>query len=183
LLVLPCLILKIKWVHNLPDKQKEKPEGILRRSEARMAAVKAIYAVEIAWESGEKADPWAVTLGIISSYDESHEDHHFNVRPDEKYLAKIIKGVFENLDSIDLVIERNLSESWSKERIGHVMLALLRASVYEISSFQKIPFKIIINEYINIARGFFNEKEVGFVNGILDKIAREVRDEGGNTGI
>jgi len=155
---------------------KEKPLGILRRSEARMAAVKALYANEISAHGGEKTDPWMITLGIISSYDESDSDHHFEVRPDEKFLAKIISGVFENLEGIDTIIARNLSEGWSAERMGHVMVALLRAAVFELSASQKLPFKVIINEYVDIARAFFNERESGFVNGILDKIAREVRD-------
>ena len=158
------------------DKNKEKPVGILRRSEARMAAVKALYANEINSSVAEDTDPWAITLGIISSYDAEGADHHFKVRPDEKFLAKIIAGVFENLDAIDTIIKRNLSENWSKERMDNVMMALLRSAVFELSSSQKLPFKVIINEYIDIARSFFNDKETAFVNGILDKIAREVRD-------
>lgn len=155
---------------------KEKPIGILRRSEARMAAVKALYATEISASLEEKPDPWEITLGIISSYDEGDIDHHFLVKPDEKFLAKIIAGVFKNIDAIDVIIERNLGESWTKERMSNVMMALLRAAVFELSSSQKLPFKVIINEYLNIAKAFFNEKEAGFVNGILDKIAREVRE-------
>lgn len=160
----------------MPDNEKSIPEGILRKSEARMAAVKAIYAAEINSTSEGKPDPWAVTLGILSSYDQHDIDHHFDVRPDEKFLAKIISGVFENIDDIDIIVERNLGDTWNKERIGSIMIALLRAAVYELSAFQKIPFKVIINEYLNIAKGFFSEKEVGFVNGILNKIAGEVRE-------
>jgi N utilization substance protein B len=155
---------------------KEKPLGILRRSEARMAAVKALYAHNISANFDEKTDPWMVTLGIISSYDDANADHHFKVRPDEKFLAKIISGVFDNLEGIDAIIGRNLAEGWTTERMGNVMVALLRAAVFELSASQKLPFKVIINEYVDIAQAFFNEKESGFVNGILDKISREVRD-------
>lgn len=160
----------------MPDNEKSIPEGILRKSEARMAAVKAIYAAEINSASEEHQDPWAIALGILSSYDEKDVDHHFDVRPDEKFLTKLMAGVFENQDDIDIIIERNLGDGWNKERISSIMLALLRAGVYELSGFPKIPFKVIINEYLNIAKGFFSEKEVGFVNGILNKIASEVRE-------
>lgn len=160
----------------MSDQIKEKPVGILRRSEARMAAVKALYATEISSTLDEKSDPWQITLGIISSYDDSDDEHHFKVRPDEKFLAKIIAGVFENMESIDSIIQRNLGESWTKERMSNVMVALLRVAVYELSASQKLPFKVIINEYLNIAKRFFDEKDTSFVNGILDKIAREVRD-------
>ena len=163
----------------MPDKnigKKERPLGILRRSEARMAAVKALYATEISSYSEEKSDPWAITLGIISSYDDVDADHHFEVRPDEKFLAKIITGVLTNLEAIDSIITRNLVDGWSTERMGHVMVALLRAAVFELSSSQKLPFKVIINEYLDIAHAFFNDKESAFVNGILDKIARELRE-------
>jgi transcription antitermination protein NusB len=160
----------------MPDTKKEKPLGILRRSEARMAAVKALYATVVSTNAEEKPDPWAVTLGVISSYDANDPDHHFEVRPDEKFLAKIISGVVENLEGIDAIILRNLGEGWTYDRMGHVMVALLRAAVFELSASQKLPFKVIINEYVDVARAFFESKEASFVNGILDKIAREVRD-------
>ncbi len=140
-----------------------------------MAAVKAIYAAEINSTPEENLNPWTIALDILSSYDQNDSDHHFSVRPDEKFLTKLIAGVFENLEGIDIIIERNLGDTWSKERIGSVMLALLRAAVYELSGFPRIPFKVIINEYLNVAKGFFSEKEIGFVNGILNKIAGEVR--------
>lgn len=159
----------------MPDK-KVQPEGILRKSEARMAAVKAIYATHINSHDGETPDPWAVTLGVISAYNDDIEEHVFAARPDEKFLAKIIAGVFKDIESIDLIIERNLGEGWGMDRLDQVMLSLLRAAVFELSSLQNLPFKIIINEYLNVSRAFFSDKETGFVNGILDKIAKEVRE-------
>jgi N utilization substance protein B len=159
----------------MPDK-KIQPEGILRKSEARMAAVKAIYATHINSQIDEIPDPWAVTLGVLSTYNDEIEDHIFAARPDEKFLSKIIAGVFGNIEGIDAIIARNLGEGWSMDRLDHVMIALLRAAVFELSSLQKTPFKIIINEYLNISRAFFSDKETGFVNGILDKIAHEVRE-------
>lgn len=159
----------------MPDK-KPQPEGILRRSEARVAAVKAIYATHINSHDDEKPDPWAITLGILTSYGEGDEGHLFAARPDEKFLAKIISGVFANLEALDGIIARNLGEGWNIERLDHVMLALLRSAVFELTSMQNLPFKIIINEYLNVAKAFFTDKETGFVNGILDKIAHEVRE-------
>ncbi len=160
----------------MPDKNKTPDLGILRKSEARMAAVKALYASKIIGDIDDKPDAHALALDILISYDVSDADNHFQVRPDEKFLAKLLAGVLKQQEEIDTIIVRNLSENWSKERMDYVMMGLLRAAVYELSSSPKLPFKIIINEYMNIARAFFNEKESGFVNGILDKIAREVRE-------
>lgn len=161
----------------MTDNKKEKPEGILKKSEARMAAVKALYSADIHSAADEMPDPWALALDIMSSYDDGHEDHKFASMPDKKFLTKLVTGVCENLEAIDFVIKRNLSEKWTKERMGTVMVALLRVAVFELSSLQKIPFKVIINEYVDIAKSFFSDKDSAFVNGILDKIAHEVRGQ------
>lgn len=160
----------------MPDKNKEKPKGILRRSEARMAAVKALYATSLGQDADTKPDPFIITLDILSAYDSGDVDHHFDVRPDEKFLSQLIAGSLQHLPDIDTIITRNLNENWQKERMSQIIMALLRAAVFELSSEKQLPFKIIINEYVNIARGFCNDKEASFVNGILDKIAHEVRE-------
>ncbi len=148
------------------------------KSEARMAAVKALYANGVnqaAVANVEPADPDEVVLDIISCY-EDNEEGLGDIKIDKKFLAKLVRGVLENSDVLDKSISTHLNEKWRLERINPVLKAILQAGVYEIMEFERVPLKVIITEYVYISRSFFDEKEVGFVNGILDKIAHEVRD-------
>jgi N utilization substance protein B len=146
-----------------------------RRSNTRLAAVKALYASEINHKINEKKSPEQLTLEIIGYYHEEEEESG-KVQLDEAFLAAIIKGVCENLADLDNSINKDIGEGWSLERLGPVLRSILRAAVFELMQFEDTPFKVIINEYVNITRGFFDDKEVGFVNGILDKIAHRTRD-------
>ena len=85
---------------------------------------------------------------------------------------KILYGVFENQISIDNKIKEFLDEKWSYSRIDITLRAILRAAVYELLFTPDTPFKVVINEYINIAQSFYSEKEPEFLNAILDKVAK-----------
>ncbi|MCE3232582.1 MAG: nusB [Rickettsiaceae bacterium] len=146
-----------------------------RRTNTRLAAVKALYASEINHKINEKKTPAELTLDIIAYYHEIDKDTKTQL--DESFLASIVKGVCENIQDLDKSINRHIGTGWSLERLGPVMRSILRSAVFELMSFDDTPLKVIINEYVNITRGFFDDKEVGFVNGILDKIGHEVRGE------
>ena len=92
------------------------------------------------------------------------------------FASQLYMGVCEHLDEIDAVIGKN-SDHWKIGRIAKVELAILRLALYEILHRQDIPLKVAINEAIELAKGFGDENSRGFVNGILDAVARAV-DEG-----
>jgi N utilization substance protein B len=142
-----------------------------KRSNTRQASVKALYAAEINHKINENKSPAELTLDIIAYYHENEE----KAKLDEEMLAKMIKGVCENIDTLDNTINRHIGSNWTLERLGPVLRSILRLAVYELMTFEDTPLKVAINEYVNITRGFFDDKEVGFVNGILDKIGHEVR--------
>ncbi len=146
-----------------------------KRTESRFAAIKALYAADINHKIEENKTPAELTLDIISYYHDNDEGLK-NVKLDEEFLAKIVLGVCENISVLNQKIANNLTDGWSMERRGSVLRAILRAGVYELMVFSDTPLKVILNEYVNITREYFDEKEVGFVNGILDKIAHEVRE-------
>ena len=75
---------------------------------------------------------------------------------------------------MDALISEFLAENWEIDRIGVVLRALLHSAAYEII-YSQIPTRTIINEYIEVSRAFFEEKDVKFTNGILDSIAKKVR--------
>ncbi len=154
---------------RLPE-QAHLPDGVNQRVEARIAAIKPLYSNEVSQEKKEAAE---LALDMYSVY-ESNE-YEESIKPDIKFLKELLVGVLERQDALDEKIVPYLQSSWRMERLGAVMCALLRVAVYELMAYEELTIKIIINEYINIARCFFEEKEVRFVNGVLDKVAKEVR--------
>ena len=76
---------------------------------------------------------------------------------------------------IDPLIDDQLATGWRLVRVDSILRAILRAGVCELVDRPDVPVRVVINEYINVARFFFNEDEPRVVNGILDKVARKVR--------
>lgn len=95
-------------------------------------------------------------------------------KADKNHLIKILKGVTKNQKDIDLNINDNLI-GWSLSRIDSVSRAILRSALYELRECNDIPVKVIINEYIEISKSFFEGDEPNFINGILDKISKICR--------
>lgn len=160
-----------------PAAQEHNAQTGGRRSNTRLAAVKALYAHQV----NEKIDilktPSQLALEIIAFYEETEGDNAPVL--DQSFLAELIHGVCEHTDNLDVSISTELAEGWSLERLGPVMRAILRCGVFELMRYNDTPLKVILDEYVSIAQGFFDEKDVGFVNGILDKIAHKVRSDGG----
>lgn len=153
---------------------KEPPYGIQRKTKARLAAVQAVYSHDIAETAKDPAQLLAEAL-LYHTEDEEGKA----VAPDEKFLKKLIFGVFEQQEKIDTLIQQHLGNSWDVTRLGGVMRSLLRVGIFELIENQNLSIKTIINEYLNLSRGFFNEQEVGFVNGILDRIGHKIRSDAG----
>ena len=95
-------------------------------------------------------------------------------KADKNHLIKILKGVTKSQKDIDLNINDNLI-GWSLSRIDSVSRAILRSALYELRECNDIPVKVIINEYIEISKSFFEGEEPNFINGILDKISKIYR--------
>ena len=79
-------------------------------------------------------------------------------------------------NEIDQIIRPSLSDEWTIERLEVILRAILRAGTFELITFAKVPAKVIINEYVNVARAFFDDNKPSLVNGVLDKISRVVRN-------
>ena len=95
-------------------------------------------------------------------------------KADKNHLIKILRGVTKNQKDIDLNINDNLI-GWSLSRIDSVSRAILRSALYELRECNDIPVKVVINEYIEISKSFFEGDEPNFINGILDKISKIYR--------
>ena len=90
--------------------------------------------------------------------------------PDE-YIQTVVSGVLAQKDELDAVIESNL-KAWKKNRLPRVSLAILRMAIYEIMYMDSIPTSVSINEAVELAKIYGEEKDASFVNGLLGSVAR-----------
>ena len=89
-----------------------------------------------------------------------------------EYVKDVANGIKENNEVISSLIEKNLKQGWTIDRISIVDLSLLKLAIYEIN-YIKTPFKIIINEVVNMAKRYGDDKSASFINGILAKIVEQ----------
>ncbi|MDR3285648.1 MAG: transcription antitermination factor NusB [Holosporales bacterium] len=137
-------------------------KGSLRRA-ARLAAVQLLYQIE--QSEIETTDAFAEFEKSIDL--EKNNEKKNKIKVDFDFLRKILNGAKQRKNEIDKCIQKYLAKKWSIEKLPLILKAILQLSLYEIF-FEKIPRPVVINEYIEITREFFQEPEVAFVNGFLD---------------
>lgn len=140
------------------------------RAAARLAAVQALYQHEM--------EGTAVPALL-------HEFHNHRIgatiedveyaEADTDFFDDIVKGVTDRAGEIDLLIEGKLAAGWSLARLDKPMKAILRAGTYELLARRDVPVGAVISEYVDVAHAFYERRESGFVNGVLDGIAKTVR--------
>jgi len=146
------------------------------RSVARLAAVQALYQMEV---SGVGAE------AVIREFSEHRFDRDVPAEDeaestplasaDEAFFADLVRGVVSNQAEIDAAIARKLAAGWRLERIDATVRAMLRAGAFELTHRSDIPTEVAIDEYVELAKSFFEGPEPGFVNGALDAVAQDVR--------
>lgn len=140
------------------------------RSVARLAAVQALYQMEVS------------SIGVEHVIRE-FTDHRFDrdiegvtlASADEAFFAELVRGVVAEQARIDAAIARRLAKGWRLERLDATVRAILRAGTYELTSRADVPTEVAIDEYVEVAKSFFEGTEPGFVNGALDAVAKDVR--------
>lgn len=140
------------------------------RSAARLAAVQALYQLEME------------QTALAKLLDEFHqhrlgaeiEDAHY-AEADTAFFDDVVKGVAARRDEIDALLGERLAEGWSLTRLDKTMLQILRAGTYELLARADVPTGAVIGEYLDVAHAFFDAREAKFVNGVLDTIAKAVR--------
>ena len=103
------------------------------------------------------------------------EFKNYQKRYDTDFLKKVVVGVYQNEKKITKIIECNLSENWLIDRVDLTMKAIISLAIYELMSYENIPLQVIINEYVSIANQYLDKSNTGFINGILDNIAKNIR--------
>jgi N utilization substance protein B len=140
----------------------------VRRSAARLAAVQALYQMDLAQtDLGE-------VLAQFSSRSASKNFDDGNVEgADFAFLRNIVEGVVREQRSIDPKINESLAGR-RLERLESILRAILRAGAYELMFRDDVPARTVISEYVEVARAFYEGDQPGFVNGVLDKLARSL---------
>jgi len=147
----------------MSSKFRYEPES---RSAARLGAVQALYQMEAASTPVD---------GVIEEF----VHHRFGTEVegvnlpigDEAFFGDLLNGIVDHQDKIDLAINEVLAEGWKLTRLDSTVRAIMRAGSYELIYRTDVPPKVTIAEYVRLAESFFEGDEVGFVNGVLDKLA------------
>jgi N utilization substance protein B len=142
----------------------------LSRSAARLAAVQALYQQDM--------EGTPVTR-LLHEFHEHRlgatiEDETYH-EAEQDFFDDVVTGVDARRAEIDGKIAAKLAEGWSLERLDRPMRAILRAGAYELIARADVPVGSVISEYVDVAHAFYDKRESGFVNGLLDAIAKEAR--------
>jgi N utilization substance protein B len=140
------------------------------RSAARLAAVQALYQQEM------EGIP---TTRLIHEFHAHRlgatiEDVTY-VEAEESFFDDLVSGTAARLAEIDELITARLAEGWSLARLDKPMKAILRVGAYELLARADVPVASVISEYVDVAHAFYDKRETGFVNGLLDALAKAAR--------
>ncbi|HEY8596077.1 MAG TPA: transcription antitermination factor NusB [Devosiaceae bacterium] len=141
-----------------------------KRGAARLAAVQALYQMDVGHASLED------TLAQFMTHNLGQEIEGEQYLPaDADYFRQIVSGVIAYQLDVDPMVDKALARGWPMAKIDATLRAILRAGTFELLRKPDIPSKVVISEYVDVAKAFFSDDVPGLVNGVLDAIARQVR--------
>ena len=141
-----------------------------RRGAARLAAVQALYQMDIA----------GAGLNDVFAEFESHwlggEVEGEKYLPAEAaFFRDVLSGVVRDQKKLDPLVDQALANGWPLKRIDAIIRAVLRAGTYELEHRKDVPARVVVTEYVDVANAFVDKDETGMVNAVLDQIARKFR--------
>ena len=134
----------------------------MNRTEMRENAFKLIYSLEI-----QKVE------NVQEQIDLYFESNNITDEEAKKYITTAVNGIEEHQEEILKDIEKNLKEEWKLSRISKMDLTILKLAIYEIK-FTDVPYKVSINEAVELAKKYGEDKSKNFVNGILASVVKEM---------
>ena len=132
----------------------------MNRSKTRELAFKLLYQIEIQKEINEED---------ITRFFEGNEIDSIEA---QEYINDVVDGINKYAKDILEQISKNLKKDWEIERISKINLALLKLAIYEIK-YKKVPYKVVINEVVELAKRYGEETSQSFINGILASVVKE----------
>ena len=150
----------------------EKQRKANKRGAARLAAVQALYQMDLA----------GTGLNEILAEFQSHwlggDVEGEQYRPAETaFFSDIVHGVVREQTRLDPQIDAALARGWPLKRIEAVLRAVLRAGAYELAHRRDVPARVVTSEYVDVASAFVDQDETGMVNAVLDQLGRELRGD------
>jgi N utilization substance protein B len=141
-----------------------------RRGAARLAAVQALYQMDIA----------GAGLNDIFAEFESHwlgsEVEGEKYLPAEAaFFRDVVSGVVRDQTKLDPLVDDALAKGWPLKRIDAIIRAVMRAGAYELQHRKDVPARVVVTEYVDVANAFVDREETGMVNAVLDQLARRFR--------
>jgi N utilization substance protein B len=147
-----------------------KPKKANRRGAARLAAVQALYQMDVA------GTDLSESLAQFESHWIGQEVEGEQYLPVEAaFFRDLVQGVVAHQRKLDPMIDDALTRGWPLKRIEALLRAVMRAGAYELEAKRDIPARVIVSEYVDVAHAFVNREETGMVNAVLDQIARQLR--------
>ncbi len=131
----------------------------MNRSQAREQAFKLLYSIEIQHETSEEQ---------VDLYLENNDILDEKTR---EYIIDVINGIKQNKEEINQLIKENLKQDWQLDRIPKINIALLKLAIYEII-YKEIPYKVAINEVVELAKKYGEDNSPTFINGILASVVK-----------
>jgi N utilization substance protein B len=143
-----------------------------QRGAARLAAVQALYQMDVGGTG---------VLEIVAEY-ETHRlgqeiDGDTYLKADASWFRSIVAGVVRDQRLLDPLIGTALQDDWALSRLDSTVRAILRAGTFELRERKDVPVAVIVTEYVEIAKAFFEQDEPKLVNAVLDRIARTIRTD------
>jgi N utilization substance protein B len=143
-----------------------------RRSAARLGAVQALYQMDL---SGSDVGETLAQFSARAT-GENFEDGQCG-EADYRHLKEVVDGVVREQKAIDPAVDQILDKAWPLHRLDSTVRAILRAAAYELMFMDRVPARVAISEYVDVADAFFGMEEPRFVNGVLDRLARQKRPQ------
>lgn len=154
------------------------PKGGKRRKDprrsaaARLAAIQALYEMEVA---DVRPDPVLREFFKDRWLDRNGEAAEELAEPDPDLFTALVRGVEERATTIEDMIGAALQDGRTPDSLEVLVLCILRAGAWELLARPEAPAKVVISQYLDVAHAFFDGPEPGFVNGVLDRLARTLR--------
>jgi len=143
-----------------------------KRGAARLAAVQALYQMDL---SDARVSDVVAEYEYLRLGQEVEGDLYLEA--DVSWFRGVVAGVVKEQVTLDPLIHDTLPEDWPLSRIDTLLRSIMRCGVFELSTRKDVPSRVVISEYLDVAKAFFDEDEPKLVNGVLDRLARDLRPE------
>lgn len=159
---------------DAPARRRAGRPGAPRRRLARLAAVQALYQIEVTGREPTFVVREFGDVRLADVFEAVREDGEPEPA-DREWFAQVVRGAWEARSRLDPAIAARLAPGWTLERSGFLFRACARAGAYELAERPDVPPRVVINEYVEVAHALLPGNEPAVVNAVLDRLATDFR--------